>query len=679
MRLVEAGRFLILEGQPFGKIVLPKTDKPDKVRREAERQLKLFARGKQLRSLLAEAYRAINNYFLDKVQKAEDREEETENAGLVFEDEEKRLKIMILSEDGVRVPASNLFYRFENEFIIGEITYCHAILSKEGLFESVEYETIVPVLVWARYKNGEIIERSIKPYQMAQKLEIAGKPILIELKTRYAGTLSTLMGLEVAKSFVDGVAEPPSWREIYESIVASIRSFVSYYWDERLYKVNACWIIATYFSEMWSAFPYLYYYASPGMGKSRAAKTTTYLSKHGFVVTDPSEASLYRMAEAFRPTLCIDESLLGNASWKIIRTAFKKGTMVPRVEKTSKEEFVLSLFETYMPVCFASTERPSEIGGSEADESRAIFIYMQRAPDPIGRDPESWDFQELRDKLYLLRLLRANDVIEALRKIESANLGLYGHDREVWLPILTIASLIGEDVYRDVLEYAMETIAIKEAYQYQNEKVILRAILFMYRNAYREAIEEAEARGEKRVNVEVPYIAFKASDLRHYVKEALIFLGEFSEAGFNKYWTNHRIGIILTKMGLFKSARRGCSLYKVTAEDLRDLFKRYYAGMRVGLVGLVGLGKKGLSEKIHSFSQQREKKIYDFLNAPFSPTPTNPTNPTQKKIDINRCGDCRFYERGKCLKHREWVVVTPDHPACELFEPKEKEEGKRGS
>ncbi|MEM3056916.1 MAG: hypothetical protein QW639_06790 [Candidatus Bathyarchaeia archaeon] len=39
--------------------------------------------------------------------------------------------------------------------------------------------------------------------------------------------------------------------------------------------------------------------------------TAVYLSRHGFVATDPSEASLYRTAEAFRPTLGIDESLLG--------------------------------------------------------------------------------------------------------------------------------------------------------------------------------------------------------------------------------------------------------------------------------------------------------------------------------------------------------------------------------
>jgi len=41
-----------------------------------------------------------------------------------------------------------------------------------------------------------------------------------------------------------------------------------------------------------------------------------------------------------------------------------------------------------------------------------------------------------------------------------------------------------------------------------------------------------------------------------------------------------------------------------------------------------------------------------------------------RRIDINRCGDCRFYEQAKCLLRRDWVSVMPVHPACEWFEPK---------
>ncbi|MCD6263806.1 hypothetical protein J7L60_05310 [Candidatus Bathyarchaeota archaeon] len=188
------------------------------------------------------------------------------------------------------------------------------------------------------------------------------------------------------------------------------------------------------------------------------------------------DASLYRVAEAFRPTISIDESLLGKGAWRLIRTAFKKGLKVPRVEKTSRENFVLALFETYMPVAFASTERPSELGGSEADEARALFVFMQRTPDPIGRDPEPSDFAELRDELYLLRLLRAKEVLHSLKEAEGEDLRLYGHDREVWLPLFAVARLLGPEVYQNIRDYAEEQGAIKRQFQYQEEKTLLGAM-----------------------------------------------------------------------------------------------------------------------------------------------------------------------------------------------------------
>ena len=43
---------------------------------------------------------------------------------------------------------------------------------------------------------------------------------------------------------------------------------------------------------------------------------------------------------------------------------------------------------------------------------------------------------------------------------------------------------------------------------------------------------------------------------------------------------------------------------------------------------------------------------------------------SERRIDINRCGDCRFYKRAKCLLRRDWVTVMPAHPACEWFEPR---------
>jgi len=523
---------------------------------------------------------------------------------LVFEEE--NLRITIRNEDGVRVPASQLYYRNggTGSFIIGELTYAYAtvnktVRNKRGEEEEIEYETIEPVLVWAYYNSGALHERLIKPWRMAKTLEVEGRPVMIELRARYTGTLETLISLDTCLKFLDGGKAQP-WGDLFSRIREALERFVSFPWDHRLYDVVACWVLGTYFSELFSTYPFLYVYGSQGSGKSRLLLTATYLSRHGFVVTDPSDASLYRVAEAFRPTMGIDESLLGKQAWKLIRTAFKKGLKVPRVEKTSREEFVLALFETYMPVAFASTERPIELGGSEADESRALFVFMQRAPDPIGRDPEPHDFTDLRNELYLLRLLKAPDVLEALKKLGTVDLKLYGHDREVWLPIFTIAKLIGEEVFENVKAYAEELIGKMKEFQYVEEKILIGA---MYRLLL---ASPPNLEGEK-------VAEFKASDLLDHVREELTERGEFQEAVFTKYWTPRRLGRILTRMGLFRRILHGRRMYCVTPETLRGLAERYEYEVDLGGLGVLGglFLKRGVEENNPPITDEDRDRLND--------------------------------------------------------------------
>jgi len=206
---------------------------------------------------------------VDELEKIE-KQVQAEAEGLSFEDE--NMKITILEEDGVRVPAGQLFYRFESDFIVGEITYCHALVSKKevdkrGNVKNKTYETITPVLVWSYYSNGEIIKRDLKPYQMARKLEIQDKPVLVDLGTRYTGTLETLISLDAAKRFING-ENSQDWKELFQEVKSSLEKFVSFPWDSRLYDVVACWVLGTYFSEMFSTFPFLYAYGSQGSGKA---------------------------------------------------------------------------------------------------------------------------------------------------------------------------------------------------------------------------------------------------------------------------------------------------------------------------------------------------------------------------------------------------------------------------
>ncbi|MEM0489355.1 MAG: hypothetical protein QW707_09205, partial [Candidatus Bathyarchaeia archaeon] len=487
---------------------------------------------------------------------------------LSFFHEDKHIEVT--HEDGCRVSLGQIFYRCEDGFVIGEVLYSHARIRDLRNPESEPYETIIPLVVYAVYNNDKLVERDLKPYVMVKKLMLNNKPILVEAKTKLSGAIETLMSLDAACRFKDG-CEAPLWSEVYNEVKSEIRRFCNLDWDARLYDVVACWILATYFQEIFGVLPFLYPYGATGTGKTRLLKTAVFMARHGFLVTDPSESSLFRTAEALRPTLGIDEGLIGPAAWKLVRTAFKKGMYVPRVEKTRRDEFILGFFETFMPVAFSSTEMPKELGGCDADEARTIFIFMQQMPDPIGRDPEVWDFKALRDKLYLLRLGRANDVIQALRQVESLNLPFHGHEREVWFPLLTIAKIVGEEAYDNILGYAAELYGVKTQQQNRNEKIIIRAMLKLFRFNYAEALK---------LNPEayIEYVEFTSSTLQSFIKEVLIEWGEYEEHMFLKQWDSRVIGRLLTRLGIFKRAKVGKSHYIITAKGLQNLYKRFFVG-----------------------------------------------------------------------------------------------------
>jgi hypothetical protein len=529
---------------------------------------------------------------------------EAGKAGLEFEEEGKR--IIIVAENGARVPLGQIFYRFADSFAIGEVVFAHALIQDSEDLENDAREVVIPLVILAVYEHGQLAKRIIKPYvsfKRPLKFELDGRPVFIEARTRYSATLDTLMSLQTARSFVEGTAQIPDWKEVYDMVLNGLRRFICMDWDPRLYDVVACWIIATYFQEIFSVLPFLYPYGPTGTGKTRLLKTAIYMSRHGFVVTDPSDATIYRLSEALKPSLGVDESLLGKDAWKLVRTAFKKGMYVPRIEKTRKEEFVLGLFETFMPVAFSAAEMPSELGGLDADEARCIFIFMQQRPDPIGRDPEAWDFSDVRDKLYLIRLGRAGDVIRSQQEIGKNNFEFVGHEREIWLPLLAIARLINRNVYNNVLGVATDLHGVKVLQQNPDERIIVRALLLLFRARYSDALRVDR-------NAHVENVEFTSSGLRDYVRATLEEAGELDEDLFKKKWSAERIGRILTRLGIFKRIKKGRTHYIITPTKLRSLYSQFMISracmqLRGGDVGDVRVKVKG--DKLEGLLVQLEK------------------------------------------------------------------------
>mgnify|MGYP000624976035 CR=1 FL=1 len=191
---------------------------------------------------------------------------------------------------------------------------------------------------------------------------------------------------------------------------------------------------------------------------------------------------------------------------------------------------------------------------------------MRRAedPNPERRDPEPEDFETIREKLYLSRLTFAPKIYEASLELDRLNLGIHGRDYEIWKPILTIAKIIGEKVFSNVLSLAHTIISERKEELHVIEKTLLLAIAEMFNE---KLSREKTIKG----------IEFSATDLIGYLKD-LLLIEEYDadEKRFYKDWNAQKIGVNLTRMGLRKTRKsRGKRVYLLTLEELKELILRY--------------------------------------------------------------------------------------------------------
>lgn len=144
----------------------------------------------------------------------------------------------------------------------------------------------------------------------------------------------------------------------FSKIINILKEFMDM--DEECYSLVALWIIGTYFHKQFPSYPYLFFNAMKGSGKTRILKIISTLSKNGKLVGSMTEAVLFRTAA--QRTLCIDEvermNVKGQENLRLLlNSAYKKGLSVERLVKRKvdgQEEQVVQEFEVYCPIAMAN-------------------------------------------------------------------------------------------------------------------------------------------------------------------------------------------------------------------------------------------------------------------------------------------------------------------------------------
>jgi len=261
----------------------------------------------------------------------------------------------------------------------------------------------------------------------------------------------------------------PTSREVFGEIVALLKQYVEYQNDVH-YVIVALWIIGTYLQPFFKTYPYLYYHGEKGVGKTKTLNIIGLLAFNAVNSLSVTASSLFRICQGSAATLLIDETgyLKNKQRYEELRTLlygrYKAGQMVQR---TDKESGKVQSFRVFGPTALASIEWLEDV---LADRVIEIIILRSLNPLILNKEVDDYDsvWQKIRSKLYRLALGRwrefeqLSDSSDGCSSCDpTGDRVLSGRAAELWRPLLLLAKWVGEDVFRLVLNYAVEYERVK--------------------------------------------------------------------------------------------------------------------------------------------------------------------------------------------------------------------------
>ena len=168
-------------------------------------------------------------------------------------------------------------------------------------------------------------------------------------------------------------------KPILKKIIKILKKYMDL--EEDYYLLIAIWIIGTYFHQSFRSYPYLFFNAMKGSGKSRILNLVTLLSENGIVLNSLTEAVLFRT----KGTLGIDEfegvARKGNENLReLLNSAYKKTGKVYRMKKVSGkdgETQEVESFDVYRPIIMANIWGMDDTLGD-----RCIHLILEKSVNP---------------------------------------------------------------------------------------------------------------------------------------------------------------------------------------------------------------------------------------------------------------------------------------------------------
>ena len=309
--------------------------------------------------------------------------------------------------------------------------------------------------------------------------------------------------------------------KVYYDMIDLLKKWVDM--PEENYKLIAIWIIGTYFHKKFDTYPFLYFNAMRGSGKTRTLNLISWLQKNGngTVLNNPSESVIFRTAQD--RGLIFDEmesirSKEANVMREILNSAYKRGGKVQRMKKITEkgeEKHKVEDFDIFTPIVMANIQGIDEVLSDrcvttilEKSSNQCMVMKIEdfarnasirRITLEIGHlsvglcsvysvEKMVEDWNNYVDSRYTIHTLHTPHTLhnyslpyttegnsktifdkeEFFNKIIQT--GLKGRNLELFFPLLLVSDFVGDEVFEDFLKICFNFNTSKRADEFTESK-----------------------------------------------------------------------------------------------------------------------------------------------------------------------------------------------------------------
>lgn len=285
-----------------------------------------------------------------------------------------------------------------------------------------------------------------------------------------------------------GGSPPPARAAVFQEVCRFISTYLDFPVKEDalgLISTMALFVFLTYCYPAFRAVPYLSFTGPAGSAKTRALEILESLVFRPTLTANHSPALLFRSLHAYGGTFLLDEAeklsntkdSVANEILSVLHAGYKQGGTAGRLEPVG-DTYQPVYFDVYGPKAIASITAPPPTLAS-----RCIPFPMLRAEAKSEKPKRLIDeekAQAIRDSLHSWALGYGQE-IGKLPKMDVCPPEVFGRNRELWQPLLALASWTesaGADGLLELLQaHAKKTVTEKRTENIPaSDTVLLKAL-----------------------------------------------------------------------------------------------------------------------------------------------------------------------------------------------------------